>query len=236
MLEPFRHLDQPADDDLVWRYMDFTKFVDMLARRHLFFTRIDRLEDPYEGAYTRPQVRTVGRPKPTPYAHFDPGTDLRQYVYVSCWYVNPHESAAMWRIYCQSPEGVAVRTPFGALAAALRGEPRRISAGRVRYLDYHADRMPDADGLMPFMCKRRSFEFESELRLMHYDEAAHDAEDDDDTPPGIGMAADLDHLIGDVLLAPTAEDWLVDLVREVAKQFGVDKPVGRSDLADGPLY
>ena len=34
----------------VWRYLDFTKFVDMLERRQLFFARADKLGDPFEGS------------------------------------------------------------------------------------------------------------------------------------------------------------------------------------------
>jgi hypothetical protein len=214
--------------------------VELLSTRRLYFARVDLLDDPYEGAYTRPQTRAARRRGAArddgPYPQFDPGTDLRRYVYANCWYVNPHESAAMWRLYGRSAEGLAVRTTFGALAESLRAEPRLVSAGRVRYLDYQADRMPTDQGLMPFMCKRRSFEYENELRLLHYDEPAHDAGGDGDTPPALGMAADLNVLIGDVLLAPTAEDWLVELAETVAGKFGVEKPVGRSDLATGPLY
>lgn len=229
MIEPFADTDQPAADDLVWRYMDFTQLVDLLANRHLFFARLDRLDDPYEGARTRAEARLAR----SPYVRFDRDTDLRRFVYVNCWYLAPHESLAMWRIYCRSPEGVAVRSTPARLAAALANEPRRISAGRVRYLDYDRERRAKPDGLLPFMCKRRSFEFENELRLLHYDEAAHDG-GEPEGPPGFSARVDVNELIQDVVLAPSSGGWLVELVRMVANKFGVDVPVRTSDLENEP--
>lgn len=42
-------LERPALSDILWRYMDFTKFVSMLVKKGLFFSRLDRLGDEYEG-------------------------------------------------------------------------------------------------------------------------------------------------------------------------------------------
>jgi hypothetical protein len=233
MLSPFPHLDQPADDALMWRYVDFTKYVAMLADRCLALTRLDRLGDPFEGAYPRRQAAAAPADGEA-YARFDPCVDLRRYVYVSCWYVNPHESAAMWRVYA-GPDGLAVRSTPGRLRDALRGETRPLSAGCVRYLDYNEETMPGEQGLMPFLCKRRSFEFEREYRILHYDEPAHDG-CRPDPPPAVGMAADLAVLVRDVVVSPTAGDWLVGLVRTVSQRFGLDVPVTRSDLDRGPVY
>ena len=33
----------------IWRYMDFTKFVDVLVHEGLFFSCLDRLDDYFEG-------------------------------------------------------------------------------------------------------------------------------------------------------------------------------------------
>ena len=40
----------PPDDAVLWRYMDFTKFVSFLDKSSLFFARADKLGDPFEGA------------------------------------------------------------------------------------------------------------------------------------------------------------------------------------------
>ena len=33
----------------IWRYMDFAKFVSFLSKRSLYFCRVDKLGDPFEG-------------------------------------------------------------------------------------------------------------------------------------------------------------------------------------------
>lgn len=43
----------PDPDTRIWRYVDLTKFLDMLSRRKLYFARLDRLGDPFEGAIPR---------------------------------------------------------------------------------------------------------------------------------------------------------------------------------------
>ena len=40
----------PEPTTKLWRYMDFTKYVSLLASRGLFFTRADCFEDAFEGA------------------------------------------------------------------------------------------------------------------------------------------------------------------------------------------
>ncbi|MEG1313701.1 MAG: hypothetical protein RSD40_05245, partial [Bacilli bacterium] len=40
----------------IWRYMDFTKFLDLIINRKLYFRRIDLFEDPYEG-YIRDEYK-----------------------------------------------------------------------------------------------------------------------------------------------------------------------------------
>jgi hypothetical protein len=45
---------QPPDTRIrVWRYMDLAKFLWCLQHEALFFARLDRLGDPFEGYYTR---------------------------------------------------------------------------------------------------------------------------------------------------------------------------------------
>ena len=44
---------KPAPHDAVWRYTDVPKFVSLLAHRALYFARLDRLDDPFEGSLPR---------------------------------------------------------------------------------------------------------------------------------------------------------------------------------------
>jgi hypothetical protein len=54
MREPhpvFTERVEPAE--LIWRYFDFPKFVSLLNRRALYFSRADLLGDSLEGSFTK---------------------------------------------------------------------------------------------------------------------------------------------------------------------------------------
>ena len=44
------------DSTKIWRYMDFTKFVNLLYTESLFFCRVDRLEDKWEGTFPKKMI------------------------------------------------------------------------------------------------------------------------------------------------------------------------------------
>ena len=55
--EVFRQPDDPTSN--VWRYMDFTKYAAMLESSSLYFARIDKLGDPFEGSMTVPSITAL---------------------------------------------------------------------------------------------------------------------------------------------------------------------------------
>jgi len=107
----------PADPNVaIWRYQDFTKFVSMLEHRALFFYRVDLLDDPFEGSYSRVNERLLqalqektGIPARTFRTLREFYRWVRQWTVVNCWHVNEQESAAMWRLYAKSDGAVAIR-------------------------------------------------------------------------------------------------------------------------------
>ena len=50
-MKSFQYLKQPDTDHApLWRYMSLANFFALLVERYLFFSRLDCLEDPLEGA------------------------------------------------------------------------------------------------------------------------------------------------------------------------------------------
>ena len=41
-------IETPDNNKKIWRYMDFSKYVDLVTTEELYFTRADKLEDPYD--------------------------------------------------------------------------------------------------------------------------------------------------------------------------------------------
>ncbi len=52
MYKEHHEFEEPDDRTIIWRYVDFTKFVSYLDKNALFFVRSDKLFDRYEGKYT----------------------------------------------------------------------------------------------------------------------------------------------------------------------------------------
>jgi hypothetical protein len=164
LLDPL-HVNPPPDDTPVWRYMDFTKYVDLLESRSLFIVRGNLMNDPYEGAI--PKGHLQGRLNelaslqgrlPTAEEIYREAHTHRDYIYISRWHASEGESAAMWKLYAKSNDAVAIKTTFGRLreiALRLGKEWHWAGASEVFYYDHHEKTMPrmvfDA---MPDLLKR----------------------------------------------------------------------------------
>lgn len=179
----------PGDDASIWRYSDFTKFVNLLETRTLFLPRVATLEDPFEGSFPTGQsvIERVAHMLP-PGLSFRPDTvvewppgfaqtwpTVRTWSVVSCWHQSEYESAAMWQLYAPKGAAVAIRSSIGGLRRTL-GNPPPLEAGfgggaefhigRVEYIDYTSGRIPSSSFASQFFRKRLSFEHEREVRAL----------------------------------------------------------------------
>ena len=57
--KPSRFVTSLKDDDVIWRYMPFTKYVDFLRTCSIYCARADKFEDPTEGEWVA-QLRLLG--------------------------------------------------------------------------------------------------------------------------------------------------------------------------------
>jgi hypothetical protein len=182
---------EPRDRDIpVWRYMDLAKYVDLLQRRQLFFSRADLLGDPFEGSVTRVNImvrRAASRrldlqrqanPSPVPRLIAaaksmheqiaEANRSSRRTTYINCWHMNEHESAAMWKLYAASDSAVAVRSTFAKLRGCLPtggSHQPLVYLGEVTYIDYEHGATRAA---APSSSARRRFPCPSSSRLLGY--------------------------------------------------------------------
>lgn len=175
MIKKASHLTFVLPDDQnvkIWRYMDFAKFVSLLERKGLFFSRVDRLGDPFEGSYAagneeeRKRVyELLGIPtrfiKEKGAGGFIKG--YRKYIMVNCWHMSKYESAAMWKLYSRTEEAICIQSTYKRLRDCIPD----IHIGTVQYIDYEYDKIPEWNIFYPFMYKRKSFEHEQELRAVY---------------------------------------------------------------------
>lgn len=229
----------------IWRYMDFTKFVSLLDKSALFFSRADKLGDPFEGSFSkanielRPQVYKGEIPQETFIRLGEFVKSLKKFTAINSWYLNEYESAAMWKLYLKSNEGIAIQSSFEKLKDSLKDEAHGIHIGKVKYIDYEKDWVPEGNSFHPFLHKRKSFEHEQELRAVIQEIPSKDDKIDLSKPlfdDGIYISVDLDVLINRIYLAPTSPKWLRELVKSVTRKYGLDKEVHQSSLDDVPVY
>jgi hypothetical protein len=244
MIEQHPLMQTPADDQRVWRYMDFTKLVSMLDSSSLFFCRLDRLDDKYEGSYPQLAMKRVTDP-----AHLHLMKRQRVSVFVNCWHINEYESAAMWRLYLKTNEGIAVQSTYKRLCESLSTWPFPLYASHVSYIDYNTDTFPTNNGFYPVLHKRKSFAHESELRLI-YDHGVTEAAKLEDSPVtksdiafaipprpdfGVSIPIELSKMVERVFVAPTASMWFRDLVAAMLRRYALEVEVIQSDLDSDPV-
>jgi hypothetical protein len=217
-----------------------------LDKSALFFSRADKLGDPFEGSF--PEVNVKLRPEL--YKDKIPSKvlkDLSEFTrlfirctVINCWHLNEYESAAMWKLYIKSDEGIAIRSIFKRLTSCFKDEKHNIHVGIVKYIDYEKDWMPEGNSFYPFVHKRKSFEHEQEVRaiIQGFSYKKNGAIDFSKTPfnDGIYVPVDLDVLIDEIRLAPTCPEWLYQVVKSVTEKYRLNKRVLRSDLDKVPFY
>jgi hypothetical protein len=241
--------EKPADPaTTLWRYSDFTKFVSLIHRRALYFSRADLLGDRFEGSMSRANLRL----RPEVYRHMDEGFRQRLFeqiakgtraylarTFVNSWTMADYESVALWRMYVGQTNGIAIRSTFERLRASLDASyPESIHVGMVKYLNWDSDWTPEGNTLYPFVHKRRSFDFEHEVRgVIQPMDVKDDKVDLSPRPePGLYVPVDLDQLLVEVRLDPVSGPWFAELVASVLNHYRVNIPVRQSDLAGEPTF
>lgn len=101
-------------DRRLTRYYSFAKFVDLLANG-LFCAKATLFEDSWEG-HVFHSVSAQPANREALAAFVD---RAKEWIYVSCWNSSASESYAMWKLYGQNPEAVAVHTTSNRLKALM---------------------------------------------------------------------------------------------------------------------
>lgn len=114
-----------STDTILWRYMDFTKFVSILESQALFFARADKLGDPFEGSV--PKTNIASRPILNPDLSDEDVImygfvmqQLPRFTLINCWHESDHESEAMWKLYAGVNGGIAIKTNFNAFIKSFK--------------------------------------------------------------------------------------------------------------------
>ena len=139
-------LDLYDDTQVVWRYMDFTKFLSMLQYKSLFFCSCSLMQkmDPFEGEYPKNNLKNLRDKKDFVQLSKEytqkPALYRKKFlenVSINCWHANNTENAAMWKVYLSSKEGIAIKSTIKKLKESFNTNSEDvIYIGNIHYNDY----------------------------------------------------------------------------------------------------
>ena len=257
---------QPTDTNMtIWRYVNMPKLIDFLETKSLHFARVDTLDDPFEGSWTirnkianelqiREMLKEAGKiGNPLDYnadtfrSSFEESTRTqRQYTYVNCWHGGDDENAAMWKLYGTSSGSVAIQSTYQELVNAIPAKtvvdkdtvgPAHI--GKVQYKNYMdgVDFITGGNAMAPFMCKRREFEHEKEVRAIVWAYGRmpnYYRKTGGDTPTGFKVGVNLDDLVDSIRVQPSAPSWVRQSIESIVGRYGLTDKVISSQIDTNP--
>ena len=177
-------IESPKKCEVLWRFMSFEKFANLLVTESLFFTRADKFDDPFEGfvskskmddykqLLSRFETESIG-PEARGYI-LRLMEKVRKYVMCSCWYCGEEEPMAMWEKHHMHSSGIAIKTTVNNLRQSLPRNPHFL-IGKINYTNnYNLDVPKNLSEIQKifhimyswYFYKRNSFVHEREVRVI----------------------------------------------------------------------
>lgn len=227
------------DSRVLRRYLDLSKFIDLLRTRSLYLRRADLFQDKFEGSFTpslKAAIEEAYDVHKTDFSYEKFKKELREGVYVNCWSLGVNDNMALWELYGKSEASVAVTTTVGRLRRELEASPLSgaTSICKVEYIKHWRD---PKISILPysniFRYKVVAYDFEREVRIIHDRLQQNFKKSDKQT--GVLVKVRLDRLLQSIVVSPSAQPWFIDLVKDVTQRYGITTPVKQSKLAIEPI-
>lgn len=257
-------LEDVNQENILWRFMDLSKFLDLILSKKITLVRPELFEDVYEGS---PVPLTKALSKFFKIENTENEKLLKQKAqamfrlikyraYINCWHLNEHESAGMWKLYCTTNDAIAIKTKVAKLKDSLDITSCQVISslqfGKVEYdadnnnklnniANYDGTTIPTQQSISLSECffiKRKSFEHEKEFRIMAINSNGLNLNDIDKPeeelkemgPPIIRISCDIESMIEEIIISPTAGSWFYDVVKNVTDKLGYNFKITQSKL------
>ncbi len=253
ILKPTNHtapVFYPENNYTIYKYFDLIKFVSLLQNKSLFFCRIDKLEDKFEGSSPKLNIEY----RKTDYEEFhnqlraiNPKLeisleeelkirqgfedDFKKLNCVCCWNKSESESYALWKIYSEMNKGIMITSQIDKLVTAFENTEEEIQMSEIKYIDFEKEKIYDGNLNYPLIHKHKAYTYEEELRLIYKvpEESGilFDWENEKNNF-GKNIKLDLDNLIDDIVLSPFSPDWFMELIQNLITTYGLNKQIRKS--------
>ena len=237
-----------SDDTILWRYLSFPKFLDILETSSLYFRRIDCFDDKREATQPDGSLRFAQLTE-NPWQVFSfqcveqQLEIIKNMTYACCWHINTQENIDMWKNYATNKEneGVAIRTSFRDLSECFETE-KTLTNLKMKYIEYKTEfRDYSAPNYLEYLSikDKRQFEYENEMRIVtiedHYPQYNPDINDALVKTIGLRhkgerIGVNLNRLIQALYLCPNSTETFYLKNEEALKKHGVQTQIITSKL------
>lgn len=218
----------------IWRYMDFWKFLNLLATKSLYFSTSDNLGDNNEGRIPSfvlskmvEQDKIRGNKRNEELNGFLE-SNLRKTTLISSWTYAERESFAMWKMYAKDKTGIAIETDFNSLKDSFIKTSRSIYIGEINYINEDNYFFTLENMFYPFLTKLDFYQFENELRCMSITK-------DDEIAESKLIEIDLRILIKKVHISPNSKPEFKTLIELLKKEYELGFEICYSKVNDSWL-
>lgn len=227
------------DSRVLRRYLDLSKFIDLLRTQSLYLRRADLFQDKFEGSFTsslKAAIEEAYSVHKIDFSYEKFKKELREGVYVNCWSLGIHDNMALWELYGKSDTSVAVTTTVGRLRKELKESllPGMTNICKVEYIKHWRD---PTISIVPysniFRYKVVAYDFEREVRIINDRFEQNFEKSDKET--GILLKVRLNRLLRSIVVSPSAQPWFIALVKDVTQRYGITTSVKLSKLATDPI-
>jgi hypothetical protein len=164
---PYHNQKEPAEEAVIWRFLNLRKFRDFMANEELYFCRADLFSDKTEGLPPEQYVRRILRLDPLDIHdqvklndHLGVLAQDREMFFISCWHLYRKEELDLWEQY--GPDGAAVCSRYGLLKTAMA---RLLDDAHLGSVQYGTDHLTDRFNILEFITtKQKKFETDCEVR------------------------------------------------------------------------
>lgn len=243
---------EPEESIELARYTDITKFLSLLKDKQMFFCRLDKLEDRFEGTlphmskkhltdwykymrdvekfYKVPMTDAIIEQKVNEDLEFR--EKLKALNCINCWNEFNGESYALWKVYSNLNQGIMIKSSFNRIIKAFEKSSEDIYCSRIKYIDYDTERIDISNTITPMIHKHFAYSYENEIRLIHevsnvgwkHDWSSEKLE------KGIKIDIDLNELISEIIISPFSPDWFKELIEDILNKYKIDCKLTHSQL------
>lgn len=222
MYKPHPLVLEPDGDVIIWRYMQFKQFKELLDKSCLFFCRVDNFDDLDEG-----------RSSDELYSFFEP---VKKFTYANCWTQNNCESSVMWGYYGKGSEGIAIKSSITRLRNCLDDSKNEQYIGKIDY--YSSNLKPETNTLIPFLRKKEQFKDENEIRaitqIMNTNFDLRSINRQINLRGGIDVHVNLTELIESIYTSPSSSPDFIIKIEEIISKYNLKKNVNKSEIQYRP--